>query len=386
MKKKLSALAVACAFAPAIGLPQDTHVTIYGKMELTFENVEAEGTDAPAGDLPSRNRVSSNTSHIGFRGIEDLGNGLKAIFQCESNAPGDTGGGTFCSRNSNVGLSGNWGTLFYGIWDTPLKLSTGRIDPFGINIGDAASMFRNGGAVSGNVVAPSPAGGQLANYNNRASFHRRQQNSVQYWTPPFGGFSARFAYGANEEKETFAVSPDANPYLWSGSAIYEQGPFFVTGGYEFHHDYGGDGFDDDGWSAGAGFRFGATTLAAGYSRIVYEFTGGAETRLSNWIVSATHTIGPHVFRGYYQQARDPKGDGPAIGGAGAGGTDGGAKQFVIGYGYVLSKRTELYVLYTKISNDDTASYDFGTNAIGNVVGVRPDADPQGFALGIKHTF
>lgn len=51
MKKKLSALAVAFAFAPAIALAQD--VTIYGKMELLFENVEAEGTDAPAGDLPA---------------------------------------------------------------------------------------------------------------------------------------------------------------------------------------------------------------------------------------------------------------------------------------------------------------------------------------------
>jgi predicted porin len=380
MNKRMLILAAAVALPSAIHA--QTTVTVYGKLELTFENVEAEGTDAPAGDLPSRNRVSSNTSAIGFRGIEDLGNGLKAFFQCESNAPGDTGGGTFCSRNSNVGLNGAWGTIFYGIWDTPLKLSTSRIDPFGVNIGDAASIFRNGGAVSGNVVAPSPAVAGIANYNNRASFHRRQQNSVQYWTPLLAGFSGRLAYGANEERGTLG----ANPSLWSGSALYDAGPFFLMGGYEYHADYGGDGFDDDGWSVGGGVKFGNTLLAVGFSRLEYEFAGGLETKLSNWLVSFTHTIGPHILRGYYLQARDPKGDGPAIGGAGPADTDGGAKQFVLGYGYVLSKRTEIYALVTKIYNDDTASYDFGTNAIGNVIGVRPDADPRGIALGIKHTF
>ena len=74
--------------------------------------------------------MSSNSSNIGFRGSEDLGGGLKAIFQIESAINIDTGSGGLGSRNSNVGLSGGWGTVFYGNWDTPYKVITLKADPF----------------------------------------------------------------------------------------------------------------------------------------------------------------------------------------------------------------------------------------------------------------
>src|SRR5687767_11285587 len=131
MKKKLMTLAVAAALgAPAAVLAQGTNVTIYGTLNADFERVEAKGTSqgiagnsvigaqpATSPEFEGRQRVSSNSSNIGFRGTEDLGNGLKAIFQCESSTRVDNGGDGFCTRNTHVGLSGNWGTVFYGQWD-----------------------------------------------------------------------------------------------------------------------------------------------------------------------------------------------------------------------------------------------------------------------------
>jgi predicted porin len=379
MKKKLIVLAAAAM--PCLAVAEEGTVTIYGMLEVLLESVEAPGATNPAQSISSRSRVSPSISNIGFRGIEPLGGGTSAFFQVESNAQPDTGGGTWASRNSGVGLTGNWGTALLGQWDTPLKVSTARIDPFGINIGDAASMFRNGGQVGGNTITGTG--------NARASFHRRQQNLVQYWLPDLSGFSGRIAYGANEEK----VSGGANPSLWSGSVTYDKGPLFLTGGYERHKDYGGAGLTDKGYSLGAAYKFfGTTTLGAGYSKLKYEFAGGLRSELSNWLVSLTHVTGPHIFRGYYQRARDPKGDGPAIGGAGpAQGNPlhtaaGGGKQFVVGYGYTLSKRTELFGIYSRITNDPLASYDFGTNQIVGASAAPQGSDPRGFGVGIKHIF
>src|SRR5688572_6626849 len=143
MNKKLIALAIASAFAaPGVALAQGSSVTIYGTFNVDFENVERDDSSSPGTtpntmvpaasitgiDFKSRNRVTSNSSNVGFRGTEDLGNGLKGIFQVESSLNIDTGGGNLGGRNTHIGLSGPWGTVFYGQWDTPYKFVTIRQD------------------------------------------------------------------------------------------------------------------------------------------------------------------------------------------------------------------------------------------------------------------
>src|SRR4029077_8665248 len=142
-------LAVASAIAAPLSVQaQSSSVQIYGTINVDYEAVQAGGASpaaalapgqlgaAPTGvNVPWRDRVTSNSSNIGFRGVEDLGGGLKAIFQIESaigfdnqatfgtnTANGTATGGGFATRNTNVGLSGNWGTVFAGQWDTPYKV------------------------------------------------------------------------------------------------------------------------------------------------------------------------------------------------------------------------------------------------------------------------
>jgi hypothetical protein len=187
MKKNLLALAVAGALAaPAAALAQGTFVQIYGTFNVDGQWAQAtDGASLPTGTIGPQGQpaigattgptsfggqygatggasaangtvitpigvnsqaaaargsafnqisgqpgISSNSSNIGFRGSEDLGNGLKAIFQLESFLNIDAGNGNLGSRNSNVGLTSPWGTAFYGVWDTPYKIASGKPDPF----------------------------------------------------------------------------------------------------------------------------------------------------------------------------------------------------------------------------------------------------------------
>src|SRR5450631_3707362 len=111
MNKKLIALAVAGACVVPAAMAQTANpVTLYGRVYVTLESVEADG---PAGtaSLARRNRVSDEVSYLGVRGTEDLGGGLKAFFQLETAFKADQNDSAFAARNSGVGLQGNWGSV-----------------------------------------------------------------------------------------------------------------------------------------------------------------------------------------------------------------------------------------------------------------------------------
>ena len=399
MNKKLLALAVAAAVsAPAVVLADDSTVTLYGTLNIDFENVKAEGA-SPANatigatgiNLPSRNRVSQNSSNIGFRGIEPLGGGLNAIFQIEQGVNLDTGAssaatGTFATRNSNVGLSGGFGTVFFGNWDTPYKSSTLPIDAW-----YATGIAYYADVLSGNATPTAP------NVANRNGFDRRQNNSVQYWTPNFGGFQGRIAYSANEEKSAQNAAVNSDPKLWSLSGVYSNGPLLLTLAYEKHDQYANLATvqtDDKGLKAGAQYTFPtATTVGVIYERLKFngniaatglnkgglttaQLTAANEAKIDAYYLSVRQAFGPHTIRADYGADRGLKVDGTEV-------SNSKATTFGIGYSYSLSKRTDFYALYTKIKNDDNSRNNFTVNLVGTVAN---GADPQGFGVGLRHTF
>ena len=99
MKTKHITVAVAGTLLAPAAVMADSSVEVYGRLNLNFEKDRANGSTI-GDNIPSRNRVSSNSSMIGFRGTEHLGGDLKAFFQIESQINADTGTATATTASS----------------------------------------------------------------------------------------------------------------------------------------------------------------------------------------------------------------------------------------------------------------------------------------------
>lgn len=123
MNRKLLALAVTAALAAP--LAAQAAPTVYGQLNLSLDMVDAEST----GD--DNWQVNSNSSRLGVKGEEALGNGYSAVYKAEWAVAGDTAATPdLVGRDRYLGLKANWGTLKLGAFDSPLKSSQGNVDQF----------------------------------------------------------------------------------------------------------------------------------------------------------------------------------------------------------------------------------------------------------------
>lgn len=362
MSKYLRRSAFALA-ACAAGAQAQTHVQLYGRMNVSAEYVKASATSD--GPRLSQQRLSNNRSVIGFRGSEDLGGGVSAIFQVEGTLSPDTGAGELARRDTRVGLDGTYGTLFAGHWATAYNTATASLDPFYPTTAGYMSIIGNG------------AGAAVDNVSNLSSFDRRQANSVHYWSRPWKGVALRLTHGLAEERP----ASGAKPSLTSVAAIYEQGPWYATLAHERHHAYQGPGRSDSGTKLAVARRFGDTRVALLAERLEYELAGGNLDR-NAFYVSVSHQMGAHGLRLGVARAGDGKGArGNRIGFI-HGGPDTGATHVTLGYDYALSKRSALYAYVTHLDNEENGGYDFAINSLG----AAPGATLRGAALGLRHSF
>ncbi|MGE5097828.1 MAG: porin [Betaproteobacteria bacterium] len=357
MNKKLLALAVAGAcVAPAAMAQTANPVTLYGRVYLTFESVEAKGGPSNATPVPRRQRVTDQSSLLGVRGTEDLGGGLKAFFQLETRFRADQNNTTFADRNSGVGLQGGFGSFMLGRWDMPWKVATIAVDPYGdLTLGGITGTLSDGG-----------------------NFDRRDQNVVQYWSPTIAGFAARLAVTANENKTT-----SANPRDYGANVTYTGGPLYAFLAYEKHKDQlNGNGVgtpvagvtsgtDEKGWAAGASFVFGPIKLGGQYQRI--EKSSRSDQK--NWMANVVWTLGNNQFIYQYMQSKD--------GGLNSASEQPDCRSHGPGYQYNFTKRTFLLAQYVKVDNKNNASTcNFGADRLA----ISGGQDPQGVAVGIRHVF
>jgi predicted porin len=343
MNKKLIALAVAAAsVAPAAMAQTANPVTLYGRIYVMFESVEAKGGAAP---IARRNRVSDQSSLLGVRGTEDLGGGLKAFFQLETAFKPDQNDTTFAARNSGVGLQGGWGSLLLGRWDTPYKTVTTAVDPFGdLTIGGITGINNDG--------------------NNH---DRRAQNVVQYWSPSFAGFALRASYSANEGKTS-----TLNPSESAASLTWGNGPVYLFYAYEQLKDVSATLTKDEANSVGGSFTFGAFKVGGLYGE--YKKTG--LTKKKSYMLNGVWTLGKHQLIYQYQDSQD----------GGVSGTEQPeASSNTFGYQYNFSKRTFFLAQYVKVDNNNTAGSLYG-NFGSNRLAITAGQDPQGFAAGFRHVF
>jgi len=334
---------VAGAALLALAATAQAQVKVYGYVELAVGSYEKAGGDSIT-EVSSGNMM---TSFIGFSGSEDLGGGLKAEFTLESFIAPDTGSasavynnaGGFWGRGSNIALSGGFGKLALGQYDTPLFVAGLSYNPFGSSMMFSPTMrhyYGLGLGVNGGT-------------GRALTTDTGWVNSVTYETPNMGGFMATLQWSPKESSD--AGTKDS----FTLGASYNAGPLSLMGVYASH-----------GYAAPTGPFIGKQkvySLNASYDFSVvkafvqYTDVDNADTTLDDTLFQVGATVpvsaAGNVMVSYGQLKTDD--------------TDLKNKIFSLGYDHSLSKRTGVYVAFTSERATDLST--------GNT-----------FAVGVRHAF
>lgn len=362
MKKKIVALAVTAAFtAPAFA--DNINVNWYGKVSLNAESVKNDGVVAPSTTKNSAVRVLSNASRLGVKGSEDLGDGLKGIYQLEVQVDGDgSGKNGFAAgtRNTGVGLDGGFGKLIVGVWDTPFKVAHNKVELFdnassftALNlIGHAGGSGTTLKAGSWNATGTTwTADDKVAGTPN---YNTRDDKVVAYWTPKFGSFQGAVTYGSDAAPTT---TTSKNNLSLSGT--FEQDGIYASVAYESRPDATTAKTTDTGLRAVGRYDIGDAWLGATYESIKVNRSATVSYTQHNLELAGQYTLGANKIGLSYAKAGETDV------------TADGATQISLRFGYDFSKRTEVFAAYTSLRNNavDTAVAGSGGHyTLGNAYG------------------
>jgi len=363
MQKKIIALAIA-GLASTAAFAQ-TNVTIYGIADVGVAQVRSNGS------LTSTQVVSGglSTSRIGFKGVEDLGNGLKALFVLEyrldmdkntsiggnyGNVGGSTPNASGPARQQLVGLTGGFGTVAAG------RLQTTAFDWQSKYITLGATAFDGYNKMTGNY---------RINLTNDA----RAENAVAYISPSMGGVTVALNHAFALEQGASATANNISATLIG--VYYDNGPLSVG--------FVGEKLQGGGLSEAAE----ATDLALGasYDFKVVKLTGTYQTTKSN---AAGATADAAKFNSvYHLGAQIPVGAKGAVHVQWAQNTnksnthlgDDNGKGLSVAYTHALSKRTTAYAGIGYLDNSGNgSSYSYGSS--------RPEGSSNIIAAGLRHAF
>lgn len=381
MQKKIIALAVAGLMSGAAFA--QSNVTVYGVADMYY--AYASGNNA--GGQENSSHINSGGlagSRIGFKGTEELGNGLKALFVLEYALALDQNTGIIGDQSNNnarqqlVGLTGNWGTVVAGYAQTA-----------GYDFACATNPLA-GGALDAQGKLGVNVNASYDNSLNLLACGRlgRSGNAVAYVSPNFSGF--QFAYNHARVTENYAGNaPSAAAWLdgyvppttvlhgvdptGSGDTYanllhgtYANGP--ISAGLVYSKISGGTGkfVTDDvtEWGIRGSYDFGVAKLWAHWQKNKDDIVDMNNKKWS-LSVSAPVTANGTVMAMYAKNSIDT--------------ANSDSKSWSLAYVHQMSKRTKLYGGYNRVTNDSAAR---STSL------VRPDAgdSSSAFVFGINHGF
>ncbi len=348
MKKTLLATAALIAFAGAA--QAQSSVTVYGKVDLglVLDSGAAAGKSV---------RVSSGVtggSRLGFKGVEDLGGGMKASFQletgiCVDSAAGApnfcTGNNQFMGRQAHGDLAGSWGLLTGGRVYSFDFINQTTVDPFGTGYaGDSQNLFGDKST-------------------------SRLNNTVQYTTPSIGGLTASAEIAFGEQTGNWEAGRE------TGAAVtWTQGPAYVSFTFLDQSNTNGVGASRKNYQLGATYDFGVVKLHGLVEKSTGDPTGAARP-LNALDLLAGVTVplaGGSLLASYIHHD-----DRNALSAPGGGDRD--AQQIAVGYNYPLSKRTSIYTSFARIQNQHGAVF-----TVGNAT--EAGTGNKSFDLGVVHNF
>lgn len=325
------ALAAMTLSTPALA-QQASSLQAYGVLDIAYGSFKDAGGQRSTQVSPG----NMSTSFFGFKGSEDLGNGVKTIFALESYVRNDTGavgrydGDTFWSRNAYVGLQSDAaGTVKLGRSGTPLFFNTMRYNPFGAAFG------------------VSPAIRSFFSYTGKVAGDTAWDNAIAYNSPTLAGFTADVLYSAKE----LGHGPNSSLGL-----RYAQGALSVGLAAQQVETAFTQG-DEKTWQLGGSYDFGVLRLMGQYGEVKEGATNKATANTKDKITQLGSAVpfGQGEFQASWAQARTS-------------GKLNTTRTFVtLGYDYKLSKRTDVYgvAMSDRWTNKDSGST---------------------FAVGLRHAF
>jgi predicted porin len=352
------------------------------------------------GTLRTLSSDGNSSSRLGFRGVEDLGGGMKASFWLEAGLGIDTGsvgaaGGGFFNRRATASLSGDFGEVRLGRDNVPTYIQILAYDIFNPTaVGGSLNTFQPGTtAPAGNTAfvaggntnrvlgVPSTATGDA-----RTGAYLRADNSVGYFLPSnLGGVYGQVMVAAGEgligNKTTgallgYAAGPLRVSVALNKTSLFTNSLKAASVGGSFNAGFATFNLMYNDYKVGSGEPASATS---------YGIPGGRSQK--NFMLAALVPLGQGNLKLGYT---DIKGDLNATN-ATASPTvlDAKATQFAIGYEYNLSKRTALYASTATLRNKNGAHFYVTGNgpaiAVGST-GVVPNFSSTGYEFGLRHSF
>jgi len=400
MNRKLISLAVAAAItAPAAALAD---VTLYGKTHVSIDWFDIKGAwDSDEGDTTEYNGWALNRgksgkgngrgNHLGVKGSEDVGGGLKAIYQIEFGlalanerdhkiANGDESG--LDMRNTYVGVKGDFGTFFVGRHDTPLNISTLPLEMFDDTMADYAGTLDFDDIMADNTIAyisPNWSGFQFAAATIPGSASTYGDGGLRNYKSDSlaGGYSLAATYGNGPWYFSAAYEVMADQFSETKAKVNKAKARFDAANDAAEITRAATALNDAKAAAknSADFKkyrvgLGIRDLSGFYLSAIYErqeAVGFVEKKTVNgkttdkdtniWQGQIGYAFGNNMIKGMYGRNKLKDGD--------------DAKSWAVGFDHNFSKRTKLYALYTKVDVDkkDTKEDDW-----------------KGLSLGVIHDF
>jgi len=405
MQKKIIALAIAGLVSG--GAFAQSNVTVSGNIGASYNSYSLSGATAPRVTY-RQNNVSDESSAIILSGTEKLGNGMDLWFQIDSRLTMDRGNGGVNTTsnpyttsglgngNTAVGFKGDWGTVGMGRWDV-------HYDAF------APVESYTAGALAARVgyfgIMAQVNGAQIA-------LGTRAANAMFYVSPSFSGLKATVAYStAPAAGEGPAIIAANNGDPTNGSAYqvklnYDNGPWNAVYSY-FNYKEEGRGAYANGWAISATGVVANTPTAVAApapgdqksSRLGVAYTfpmglkvglawdrstavngagAGLDATRTAWMLPIKYTVGAHDFQATYASAGNTSN---VVG-------DTSAKEWVLAYGYNLSKRTMVGVQYITVTNAAAAGYSMhgASNANTGLTSPVAGEDSKLLTFNVRHFF
>src|ERR1700743_2308905 len=335
MKKSLLALAVLTAVSGAASA--QSSVTLYGKVDLGLV-LDSGGR---GGQFVRIDSGVTGGSRIGFKGVEDLGDGMKAAFQLETGYCADsaqgapnfcTGSNQFMGRQAHGDLTGAFGAISAGRQYSLGFNNLSTIDPFGTGFAGQVN----------NTVDPSGI---------------RLNNSVTYSTPSISGVTGSVELALGEQTGNWQANRETGAGL-----TYASGPAYAGFTYYNVDDANGNTARKN-YLLGGTYDFGVVKIHA----LVQKSTGNASLDVLDLMGGVTIPVAGGSVLASYIHHNDRTS------------ADRDANQIGIGYLYPLSNGTTIYPAYARIQNQHGAAFTVN-NATDTGTGNKA------FNLGVVHNF